>query len=129
MDIYTSLIIDLYKNPLNKRQMPDATISHSGANVTCGDRVRIYARLGKDGIIKDASFEGEGCAISIAASSLLTEEAKEKNIAEITKWNFQQVFEWLGTELGPARVKCGLLALETLQEGIKRLSSSGHTHR
>lgn len=67
----------------------------------------------------DCSFEGNGCAISIASASLLTEETKGKSLDEIFQWNALKIFELLGTELGPSRVKCGLLALETLQEGIK----------
>ncbi|MEK7523629.1 MAG: iron-sulfur cluster assembly scaffold protein [Patescibacteria group bacterium] len=116
MDIYRNLIIDLYKNPLNKREMKHADLTGSGANVTCGDRVRVYVKFFKGTQnIADASFEGEGCAISMAAASLLTEEAKGKSLDEIAKWNSENIFEFLGTELGPARIKCGLLALETLQ--------------
>lgn len=119
MDIYRSLIIDLYKNPLNKRKIANADFTASGANVTCGDRVRIYVRLNKNGKIADASFEGEGCAISIASADLITESAKGKTPAQISKWNAKNIFEMLGTPLGPNRIKCGLLALETLQQGIK----------
>lgn len=120
MDIYRSLIIYLYKNPLNKRKIKGADFTASGANVTCGDRVRIYAKCGKNGKIKDISFEGEGCAISIASADLLAENAKGKSLKQILKWNKKNIFDWLGTELGHARIKCGLLALETLQQGIKR---------
>lgn len=121
MDLYSSLIISLYKNPINKRTIEHADISHSGANVTCGDRVRLFVKLNpEDGTAADVSFEGEGCAITLAATSLLTEEAKGKTLKEIAQWNSKNVFEWLGTELGAARIKCGLLPLETLQEGIKR---------
>lgn len=86
----------------------------------CGDRLRVYAKIGAEGKISDISFEGEGCAIFIAAASLLTEEAKGKSLSEISEWNFLRVFEWLGTELGPSRVKCGVLPLKTLQEALKR---------
>ncbi len=121
MDLYSSLIIDLYKNPLNKRAMPDANFTGSGANVTCGDRIRIYAKTSADGKMLDCSFEGEGCAISMAAASMVTEEAKGKSVEEISELGTLHMFEWLGTELGPSRVKCGLLALETLQESMKRV--------
>ncbi|MBI4994831.1 iron-sulfur cluster assembly scaffold protein [Candidatus Peregrinibacteria bacterium] len=124
MNIYRSLIIDLYKNPLNKRKIVNADLTSSGANVTCGDRVRIYAKCNKNGKIKDVSFEGEGCAISIAAASLLTENAKGKSLKQILKWDKENIFDWLGIELGHARIKCGLLALETLQQGIQKI-----THR
>ena len=118
--MYQDLIIDLYKNPANARAIPNADITHSGANVTCGDRVRIYVKFGENATVADCSFEGEGCAISTAAASLLTEETKGKTLEEINAWNILTIFQWLGSELSPSRVKCGLLALETLQEGIKR---------
>lgn len=118
MDLYRDLIIDLYKNPLNKRQIKNADVTASGANVTCGDHLRIYLRLNKKGLIEDASFEGDGCAISIASASLLTEEVKGKTPAQVLKWGPKTINKLLGTELSPTRVKCGLLALETLQSGL-----------
>lgn len=120
MDLYRDAIIQLYKNPLNKRPIPHADASGIGTNPMCGDRLRVYAKIGPGGKISDISFEGEGCAIFIAAASLLTEEAKGKSLEEISQWGTLHVFEWLGTELGPSRVKCGVLPLETLQEALKR---------
>lgn len=122
MDLYRDTIIQLYKNPLNKRIIPHADFSGIGTNPMCGDRLRMYAKSDSHKKILDCSFEGEGCAIFIAAASLLTEEAKGKTLAEIAQWNSLHVFEWLGTELGPSRVKCGVLPLETLQEALKRKS-------
>jgi nitrogen fixation NifU-like protein len=118
MSHHNSLIIDLYKNPLNKRKLAGANLIGSGANVTCGDRLRIYAKV-KNGKITKASFEGEGCAISIAAASLLTENVKGKSLKSIAKWNEKELFSWLETPLSHSRIKCGLLALETLQTAIK----------
>lgn len=119
MESYPELIIDLYKNPLNKRAIPKPDITKSGANVTCGDRVRVYVKYAENSIIEDVSFEGEGCAISIAAASMVTENAKGISADTILKWNGTQIYSWLETELSPARIKCGLLALETLQEALK----------
>lgn len=124
MSLYRSLIIDLYKNPLNKRKIANADFTASGANVTCGDRVRVYVKLNKNGKIADASFEGEGCAISIASAGLLTENVKGKTLKQIAKWDSKNIFELLETELSPNRIKCGLLALETLQQAIKNKSYS-----
>lgn len=118
MNLYAEQIIDLYKNPLNKRELRDADITGSGANVICGDHVRMYVKLNGQKTVRDASFEGVGCAISIAAASLLTEEVKNKSLEEIEKMKTEDIFELLGTELGPSRVKCGVLCLETLQSAI-----------
>lgn len=121
------VIIDLYKNPLNKRVIPNADISHSGVNMSCGDRVRMYVKLNKDRTVADVSFEGEGCSITIATASLLTEHAKGKSLDEISAWNSITIFQLLETELGPSRIKCGLLPLETLQQGIKNIPQTVKT--
>ncbi len=119
MDLYRELIIQLYKNPANKRVMEDATVTHSGANITCGDHVRMYVKLSADKkTVADLSFEGQGCAISMASASILTEEAKDKTIPDVAALKLADIEEWLGTELGPSRAKCGILALETLQAAL-----------
>tara|TARA_B100000315_G_C14009773_1_gene333970 strand:- start:20 stop:388 length:369 start_codon:yes stop_codon:yes gene_type:complete len=122
MDLYQEQIIDLAKNPLNKRAIEDATKTHSGVNMTCGDHARIYLKLdgeGDEARVVDASWEGEGCAISTAVASLLTEELKGKTVKEAKALTQKDMFEFLGIdELGPARVKCATLALETMQEAL-----------
>ncbi len=122
--MYSDLIIDLSKHPLNKRTIEKPTTTHSGANVTCGDHVRMYVLMvtGADGEekIKDCSFEGEGCAICMATSSLLTEHAKGKTVKEIVSWNIETVFEFLEAEIGASRIKCAALPLEVIQGAFKR---------
>lgn len=123
VSLYNSLIVGLYKNPLNKRKIARASATASGANITCGDHVRIYLKI-KNGKILDAAFEGEGCAIFTSAASLITENAKGKSTAKILKWDKNTVFKLLGAKLSAARIKCGLLALETMQLGISAISES-----
>lgn len=118
MDLYGEQIIDLAKNPLNRGEMPDPTLTHSGVNTTCGDHVRLYLKLKKDRV-EDASWEGDGCAISLAAVSVLTEEIKGKTTKELEKLGKENIYEWLGIDaLGPARVKCAVLCLETLHGAL-----------
>ncbi len=117
--MYSDLIIDLSKNPLNKRIIKQATNTHSGANITCGDHVRMYVLLNKDNKISDCSFEGEGCAICIATSSLITEYAKNKSVAEVLSWTEQNIFEFLEAEIGASRIKCALLPLEVIHGALK----------
>ena len=118
MDLYAEQIVDLSKNPLNRGEMANATLTHSGVNTTCGDHVRLYL-LVEEGRVKDASWEGDGCAISIAAASVLTEEVKGKKLADLSSLGKEDLYEWLGIDhLGPARVKCVTLSLETLQAGL-----------
>lgn len=115
MDLYGELIVDLSKHPLNKEEMVKPDLSASGVNTTCGDHVRLYLRT-KGGKVVEATWEGDGCAISTAAVSVLTEEIKGKSLSAIKKLRKEDLFEWLGIDtLGPARVKCVMLCLETLQ--------------
>lgn len=115
MNLYGEQIIDLSKHPLNKGTLEDATLTASGVNTTCGDHVRLYVRM-KNDIVDEATWEGEGCAISVAAASVLTEEMKGKSSQELQALSKENIFEWLNIDtLGPARVKCVTLCLETLQ--------------
>ncbi|OGJ42036.1 hypothetical protein A2974_01985 [Candidatus Peregrinibacteria bacterium RIFCSPLOWO2_01_FULL_48_20] len=118
MDLYAEQIIDLSKNPLNRGALANASFTHSGVNTTCGDHVRLYV-LVKGGKVKEAMWEGDGCAISIAAASVLTEEMRGKKVEDLGWIKKEDLFEWLGIDhLGPARVKCVTLCLETLQLGL-----------
>lgn len=127
MDLYQAQIIDLAKHPIHRGVLPDATHTHSGVNVTCGDHVRIYLKIGGTGEspgagvdrVVNASWEGEGCAISVAAACLLMDAAAGKTAAELLAFTNQTMFDLLGVhELGPARVKCAVLCLETLKGAL-----------
>lgn len=119
MDLYVEQIVDLAKNPLNRGALAHASFTHSGVNTTCGDHVRLYVRT-KGQKVEEASWEGDGCAISVAAASVLTEEIKGKKLSELGKLKKENIYEWLGIEnLGPARVKCATLSLETLQGALQ----------
>jgi len=119
MDLYQEQIIDLAKHPLNRGALKNATHTHSGVNVTCGDHVRIYLKVkgkGASAVIEEAMWEGEGCAISVAAASLLTEELKGKPLKVVKTMELKDMLTLLGIEmLGPARVKCATLCLETVK--------------
>lgn len=120
MDLYAEQIVDLAKHPLNRGIMREPTLTRSGVNVTCGDHVRLYLKI-ENGKLKEAQWEGEGCAISTAAASILTEEAKGKTLKELRTWKKENLYDFLGIRnLGPARVKCVTLSLETLQEALKK---------
>jgi nitrogen fixation protein NifU and related proteins len=124
-NLYAEHIIDLYKDPPNRGELPSADIMNSGVNLTCGDHVRIYIKVDKGGQVVDSRFEGEGCAISVVAAALVTEEIKGKKLKEVFAIKKDDIFELLGTELGPSRLKCGMLAVDTMKEGIKRHLDSG----
>ena len=109
-------ILDHYKNPRNFGRLESATLSHEEDNPLCGDVIGIDL-LVKDGIIEDVRFHGRGCAISQASASLLTERLKGSSLADARKISKDDVFEDLGIDISPARVKCALLSLKVLKVG------------
>jgi nitrogen fixation NifU-like protein len=117
-DIYRENIIDHYKNPRNFGELKEADIEKSELNPVCGDSIKLFVKL-KKGKIEDVKFKGQGCAISLAAASMLTEELKGKTLEEAKQISKEDVFEMLGVKLGVVRMKCGLLCLNTLKKGIE----------
>ena len=113
-DIYKEIIIDHYKFP-NHRGKVEGGIEAGEANMVCGDRLKITARVEK-GIIKDAKFEGGGCAISMAAVDMLLEEVIGKKLSEVKKMSGKEIEKMLGIELTPSRKKCAYLGLEVLKK-------------
>src|SRR6266850_4877297 len=83
-DLYQELIIDHSSRPRNFRPIGDGARSAEGYNPLCGDKVTVYVRMDGD-VIADASFQGEGCAISKASASLMTESIKGKTRSEVEK--------------------------------------------
>ncbi len=111
-------IIDLYKNPLNQGELKDASVTHRAYNPLCGDDITVDLLVEENKIV-DVRHRGVGCAISQAAVSMLTEEVKGKELDEVMNINKEDVIEMLGIELGPVRLKCGLLGLESLHLAIQ----------
>lgn len=116
MDLYRELILDHYKNPRNFGFLDRFDAASEAYNATCGDKMRIEIKFKKkvDGI----RFSGEGCAISQASASMLTEKVKGMSAAQIQNLSFQDVQKMLGVTLTPSRVKCATLPLEVLQKAV-----------
>ena len=118
MSLYSDLIVDLYQHPLHRGVLEAATHNASGVNTTCGDHVRIQLRVNGD-TIEEAMWEGDGCAISIGSASLLTDELIGKKLSDLQAMKLEELLEILGVpDLGPARVKCVSLALETAHKTL-----------
>ncbi len=117
-EIYKENILDHFRNPRNFGELKICEICHSELNPTCGDMVKIFVKL-KENKIKEAKFKGNGCAISMASASMLTEKIKGKNLGEVKKMNDDEINRMLGISLGPVRAKCGMLSLKTLLKGIQ----------
>ncbi|HJW22996.1 MAG TPA: SUF system NifU family Fe-S cluster assembly protein [Candidatus Limnocylindrales bacterium] len=116
-DLYRDYILEHYRRPHNFGVLEDATTSHEGANPLCGDRITLQLRV-KDGAIDAVAFTGRGCAISQASASLLTDEIKGKPVETAASITSSDVLDLLGIEISPARMKCALLSLDTLQHAL-----------
>jgi nitrogen fixation NifU-like protein len=122
-DFYRELIIERYKTPHFRGVLDPNDISYEDDNPACGDHIQIDVRFDEQGIVTEALFSGEGCAISQASADLLIESIIGKNLDEIKELGKDDVLDNLGIELGPVRLKCALLPLKVLKAGIYGLGS------
>ena len=119
--LYREVILDHYKNPRGHGVIADADAQAEGQNPLCGDEVSIYVSFGADGdTIDDVKFEGRGCAISQAATSMLTEMVKGKQASEVATLTRDDILEEVGIPLTPVRLKCALLGLTTLKLALHK---------
>ncbi|MAG60302.1 SUF system NifU family Fe-S cluster assembly protein [archaeon] len=117
-EIYKENIIDHYKNPHNKCKLKNSTHTEKGINPMCGDHIVIYLHVTND-TITDVSFEGDGCAISQASISLLTDAIKGKKVTDALKLTESDIYELLGIPISHTRRKCALLSLTTLKKALE----------
>ncbi len=125
MDIYREQIIDLYEHPLNHGSIEEADFSYEEDNPLCGDVIRIDVKLDEQGRVADIAWSGEGCAISQASASLLTDEIKGKTLAEVKAFDKEELLALIGVPLSMARVKCALLSLKVLKAGAYGIPEPG----
>lgn len=123
--LYREHILDHFRNPRNFGHLTSCSIQHKETNPLCGDEVEIMINIADDTQrITDIRFHGQGCAISMAAASLLTEELQGKTLQEAKNTTPEKMLELLGIEVGIVRRKCALLALKALQEGLAQYKST-----
>ncbi len=113
-DLYREQILDHYRNPRNHGTLDPHDASFEDSNPLCGDRVRIDLKLDGD-IIADIRFSGRGCAISQAATSMLTEMVVGKTIEDVREISKDDLLDEIGIPISPARLKCALLGLKVLK--------------
>jgi nitrogen fixation NifU-like protein len=117
---YIENILDHHDNPRNKRVLEPSDIEASGGNPGCGDIVVIYARLDGAGRIAEASFQGEGCTISQAGASMLTEELVGKTLEDVRGMTYEDVIEEMGREVVSTRTRCATLALTVAKQATEQ---------
>jgi nitrogen fixation NifU-like protein len=122
-DIYKETILDHYRHPRNYGDLPNANAHAKDANNLCGDVIEMQVRV-TAGMIEDVRFRGEGCAISMATASMLTEFSKRKQVSEVKKLGKDDLIRLLGADPGPARVECALLALGVLKAAMNAQQST-----
>ena len=133
-DLYQELIVDHSRRPRNFRRLENPTHQAEGFNPLCGDEVRVYVDLSNN-IVRDVAFEGEGCAISRASASLMTESIKGKSKEEVEQLisRFRDLATGASDGVGlgklavfsglrgfPTRVKCATLVWHTLRAALER---------
>ncbi len=116
--IYSEIILDYYRHPKNKGQLQNPQIRAKDTNPLCGDVVEIQLELDGGDNVKDIKFNGQGCAISQASASMLTELVKGRTLDEVRKISKEEILELLGGQLTAARMKCALLSLKVLKTGL-----------
>ena len=116
-DVYRETILEHYKHPQHRGTIENPDYTYEDANPLCGDHIRMDVRA-EGGRIVDARFSGRGCAISQAAADMLCERVIGLSLEEAKKLRRDDVLDMLGIELGPVRLKCGMLALKTLKAGV-----------
>lgn len=112
-------LLDHYEHPRNRGVLQDPDVQMSWGNPGCGDVVTLYLKIDKTNRITEISFEGEGCTISQAAASILTENLKGKTLSEAEALSPHDVMELLGREVVLTRPRCAMLALDTLKLALK----------
>ena len=141
-ELYQEVIVDHSQTPRNRHTMANASQSAEGFNPLCGDKVTIFLKI-TNNVIEDVSFEGCGCAISIASASLMTEQLKGKTEAEaqalfndfhdlITQENSDtaklgKLSVLAGVHAFPSRIKCATLAWHTFKAALEKINESVST--
>ncbi len=116
--LYRDQILEHYKRPHNFGRLEQFDLEAEDNNPFCGDEQHVFIRLDGDDRVAEVAFEGQGCAISTAATSLLTDELVGKSRQELLRLPKEFVLDLLGIEISATRMKCALLSLGVLRSGI-----------
>ena len=126
---YIENILDHFEHPRNKHRMDGADVQLGGGNPGCGDLITVYLKVGDDGRIEEASFEGEGCTISQAGGSIITELVNGMSLDEIKQLGTGTIIEEMGEDIVKSRVRCATLALGTVQAAVDQYRQDQHRAR
>lgn len=113
--MYRENILDHYKRPRNFGRLDEFDLDFEDTNPFCGDEQHVYLKLDAENRVAEVSFEGKGCAISTAATSMLTEELEGMSRDELIQMPKEKVLELLGIDISATRLKCALLGLKIVK--------------
>jgi len=116
--LYSDILLDHFRHPRNYGSLDAPDISNEQFNPLCGDRIRLELKL-EHSRVSEARFKGDGCAISTAAASLLTQLVLGKDLDELTNIPDTHLISALESNIQPARLQCALLPLQALREGLR----------
>lgn len=117
-ELYKQNILDRNKNPRYKKVPDSYDMREGGVNASCGDSLIVFLKFNDDGVITEASFDGEGCAISQASADMLMEKIIGTEMSDFASISKKDVYDMLGINIGPSREKCALLAANTLRRWV-----------
>lgn len=115
--LYREVLLERLENPIAQGTLAKPDLEARLVNPLCGDEVLIQLKV-KKGLIEQAVYSGNGCAISQVAASFLVENVQGKKVEKIKKINKNDILNLLGINPGPSRLKCALLSLEVLQKAV-----------
>ena len=116
--LYSETLLDHFRRPRNYGALTAPDLSYESFNPLCGDRIRIELKIENDSV-KEVRFRGDGCAISIAAASLLTELILASDLDAVRTISGDQLIAALESDIKPTRIQCAVLPLEALRAGLK----------
>jgi nitrogen fixation NifU-like protein len=125
---FIEFILDHYENPHHHGALEHPTVVMKGGNPGCGDIVTMYVQLDDTERITDVSFEGEGCTISQAAASIVTDKVIGKRLDEVSAMGAETVVDEMGREVVANRLRCATLALNTLKAAEKKYRAGQAAH-
>jgi len=117
--LYREVILDHYKAPRNHGLLDPHQAYAEGVNPLCGDEIAVSVRFGEGDVIEEVGFEGRGCAISQAATSMLTDLVKGRTAADVAAMK-DELLDEIGIPLTPVRLKCALLGLGVLKVALHK---------
>lgn len=118
LDMYQENILDHYAHPRNKGRLDHPDLRAKERNPLCGDEIEVFVALDAERKIADVKFEGQGCAISQAAISMLSGELKGRTLDELERMTADDVKELILVPLSPVRLKCAVLSLQAMHKAL-----------